>query len=857
MLARTSLATLVVLFALALPATASASSVSVGGSSVLNLSAGVTSFGQSFTVPSGTEGFLHTLRLNFRPASGTFHVSVSAVDGSGLPTGTPLYTSAEIASPAAVTVPTTVYPNVALTVGTQYAFFVDNAASGQMVGNLTNVYNGGREVAVVGGAWALGPTSDLNFRADFSTGQRASTTSLACTDTSVQVDTTTTCMATVVDNAGGTAPTGTVSFTDVSSATFTPSSCTPVDGTCTTTFQPGVVGDHAVSASYAGTSHLVSSGGATVTATTHPTSTAVDCTPAARPIAAPSACTVTVTNTGSGGTPTGTVSFASSSSGAFTPATCTLNDGACSVSYLPTAVGATGIHTITATYGGATTFSTSSGTDTVEVSTRTTETTTTCAPAALPLGEATTCTAQVTDIAVGTAAVPRGTVNFSHTGVGDLSAASCTLIAGRCSVTYTGTAPDTHTVTGSYAGSASFAPSTDSDDVTVRLRTTATSVACTPAAVPVGVATTCTATVADTDTGTTSTPGGTVSFSHTGAGDLSAASCTLSAGTCNVTYTGTATGTHTVTADYAGTATFASSADDDDVTVGLRTATTSVVCSPDTVTAGVATTCTATVADTDTGTTSTPGGTVAFTHTGDGELSASSCSLSGGTCSVSYTPSAAGTGDHTVTAGYDGDALYAADGASASIAVAAPTPDPAPQPDPTPDPPKPTPPLPPGPVPATPKITRLTSDVACLGTGARARRDITVRYTTSAAATTTFTLQRRTSPSVAAPTRCPAKLPAGNGATTKDGDPLVYTTASARRATSRATTAAVHRLVLTRTEAAGAHRLKLPRAFDVKTLRPGRYRLRIAPVAANGAAGPVATLYFWVLASAKAKPTPR
>ncbi|MFA4929935.1 MAG: hypothetical protein WC558_15570, partial [Patulibacter sp.] len=101
-------------------------------------------------------------------------------------------------------------------------------------------------------------------------------------------------------------------------------------------------------------------------------------------------------------------------------------------------------------------------------------------------------------------------------------------------------------------------------------------------------------------------------------------------------------------------------------------------------------------------------------------------------------------------------------------------------------------------------------------------------------------------PAVRAPTRCPAKQPAGDGA----GEPTVYATASARRAATRATGAA-RRLVITRTETAGAHSLKLLRAFDVTTLRPGRYRLRIEPVSADGTAGRVATLYLWVLAPNK------
>ena len=58
-------------------------------------------------------------------------------------------------------------------------------------------------------------------------------------------------------------------------------------------------------------------------------------------------------------------------------------------------------------------------------------------------------------------------------------------------------------------------------------------------------------------------------------------------------------------------------------------------------------------------------------------------------------------------------------------------------------------------------------------------------------------------------------------------------------------------LVLTRSDAAGKHTIKLLRALRVSSLAPGRYRLRIAPVTADGKAASVVTLYLWVLAPTK------
>ena len=69
-------------------------------------------------------------------------------------------------------------------------------------------------------------------------------------------------------------------------------------------------------------------------------------------------------------------------------------------------------------------------------------------------------------------------------------------------------------------------------------RSTATSVSCLPNPALPGHAATCTATVGDTDGGTPSTPTGTVTWKiAAGSGSLSATSCKLSSGSCQVKYT--------------------------------------------------------------------------------------------------------------------------------------------------------------------------------------------------------------------------------------------------------------------------------------------------------------------------------
>ncbi len=87
----------------------------------------------------------------------------------------------------------------------------------------------------------------------------------------------------------------------------------------------------------------------------------------------------------------------------------------------------------------------------------------------------------------------------------------------------------------------------------------------------------------------------------------------------------------------------------------LRTTSTTITC-PATGTVGVSLSCSAPVVDTSPGTTSTPTGTVSWTHTNTGTFSAATCSLVSGSCSVQYTPGASGS--HMITGNYGGDSTH-------------------------------------------------------------------------------------------------------------------------------------------------------------------------------------------------------
>jgi hypothetical protein len=137
-------------------------------------------------------------------------------------------------------------------------------------------------------------------------------------------------------------------------------------------------------------------------------------------------------------------------------------------------------------------------------------------------------------------------------------------------VTYTPSAADTgsRTITAGYSGGPSHAASTGNETLTVQLRSTSTSVNCSPGMVPLATLSTCTATVTDTAAGTASTPSGTVGFASDGSGTFNpdTSRCTFTqtspgVASCPVTYspqtsnTPSPTRTDTITATYGGDST--------------------------------------------------------------------------------------------------------------------------------------------------------------------------------------------------------------------------------------------------------------------------------------------------------------
>ncbi len=239
--------------------------------------------------------------------------------------------------------------------------------------------------------------------------------------------------------------------------------------------------------------------------------------------------------------------------------------------------------------------------------------------------------------------------------------------------------------TGTFASSVftghAYSVKYDSADVTLSaLDNTTTTVALSPTTTQVGNAVSATATV--TGPVAPGNPTGTITFSTNSPGTFtSTATCTLAATTagvsaCSVTYTPSAveTGTHTIGASYPGDGNYFKSSGSSPLTVTTRTTATAIACTPPSVGVNATSECKATVTDNNPGIVSTPSGSVTFSSNETGAFSAPSCTLAAestttAACTVSYTPSAIGTGTHKITGGYGGDATHAISSGETPVTV--------------------------------------------------------------------------------------------------------------------------------------------------------------------------------------------
>src|SRR3989442_490478 len=156
--------------------------------------------------------------------------------------------------------------------------------------------------------------------------------------------------------------------------------------------------------------------------TGNPTTTIVACSPATVLVNNLTRCTATVTDTNSTGpiTPSGNVTFASSSTGTFTGACALTGTGATAscatnVTYTPTGAGQ---DTGQSNYQGDNVHSTSGGTSGAIPSTLKTSPVAISCPATTPINTPAACTVPVTDTSPAPALTPTGTIMLTTNSTG-------------------------------------------------------------------------------------------------------------------------------------------------------------------------------------------------------------------------------------------------------------------------------------------------------------------------------------------------------------------------------------------------------------------------------------------------------
>ena len=206
----------------------------------------------------------------------------------------------------------------------------------------------------------------------------------------------------------------------------------------------------------------------------------ISCNPGTVAVNQATQCTASVTSPAPP-SPSGTISFSSTSSGTFVatgctfsppgPGTCTFGGNSCgftsgissttiscSVSYEPNP-GSEGTHSIIATYSGDSVFIPGAIEFSLTVTKRSSFFQITCTPSMLAVNQPTICSGTVSDTSPGTPLIPTGTVTWSSTASGAAFKPSSCTISGSgstasCTVTYSpGPGPkNSQTVTATYRG---------------------------------------------------------------------------------------------------------------------------------------------------------------------------------------------------------------------------------------------------------------------------------------------------------------------------------------------------------------------------------------------------------------------
>ncbi|HEY5382344.1 MAG TPA: Ig-like domain repeat protein [Acidobacteriaceae bacterium] len=355
--------------------------------------------------------------------------------------------------------------------------------------------------------------------------------------------------------------------------------------------------------------------------------------------------TLTATVSATVGGATGSVTFLD---GTTTVGTATLTSGTATVTLSTLTAGS---HSFTARYAGDGAHSGSSA-SAVSLSVAAPPATTTATLTLAPDTNVTTTT-PVTLAATITSSsgTPTGTVTFLD---GMTTVGTATLSSGTASVAISTLTAGSHSFTVSYAGDSGFAASTSTAvalTVTAPIAATTTALTLSPTS---NVTTATPVTLTATVSSSAGTPTGTVTFLD---GTKNLGTANLASGIATLTISTPTAGSHSFTASYTGTSSFATSVSSAVTLTVIAATTTTLAVAPNT---GVTDTTPLTLTATITSSAGTPTGRVTFL---DGTNNLGTANLASGAATLNLFTLAAGS--HSLSAKYAGNSSYAASNSSA------------------------------------------------------------------------------------------------------------------------------------------------------------------------------------------------
>ena len=504
-------------------------------------------------------------------------------------------------------------------------------AGGQATFTTSALSTGSHSITAVYGGNSYYNSSTSNLLTQ-TVNQQASTTAVSSSANPSALGASVTFTATVT--GAGATPTGTVTFKD---GATTLGSGTLSSGQATYSTSSLALGAHSITAVYGGDSNYSGSTSPVLTQTVTANSSSTAITSSVNPSTFGQSVTFTATATGSGVTPTGTVTF---KDGATTLGSGTLN-GSGQATFSTNALGA-GSHSITATYNGDSNYGSSVSptlTQTVNQNSSSTALTSSVNPSAY--GAPVTFTATVT----GASGTPTGNVTFKD-GTTTLGSAALNG-SGQTTLSVSSLSVGGHSITAIYGGDTNNLGSTSPVlTQTVTTNSSSTSVASSVNPSAPGQSVTFTATV----TGSGVTPTGSVTFKD---GMTTLGTGTLNAGGQTTFSTNTlAAGNHSITATYGGDGNYAGGTSSvlTQTVNQSSSSSTSLASSANPSGYGTPVTFTATVA----GAGGTPTGTVTFK---DGTTTLGTGTLNGA-AQATLQVNALAVGSHSITAVYGGDTNF-------------------------------------------------------------------------------------------------------------------------------------------------------------------------------------------------------